>query len=770
MWKLEKIHAINLCAFRELNYELNQGHTTLVFGNNMDNDSQVSNGSGKSAMIEAIAIGLTGDPLRKIKMDEIINDMADEAAITLSLYNDMTSDRFIINRVLSRKNPQSIVLQLGEATEGEIPMVVQPNVLEYNRFILDTLGLTKDDIFANFILSKHKYTSFLSSSDRDKKEIINRFSNGIMVDESIAALQEDMEPVAITLREDESIVAHCKGRVDAVDEQIATTINESEERARSKQERIDNWKQKISEKRGFIRDQGILKDRALTTLETYDSTYNQLEGLEGTDCDWQEAYDSIQKALAKVQLPAIADYTKEMADKKQALADQEQALADVKVQIKDHAKKCKEANKKHSELKKEFDTFQATYDTQYAEISGTIDNLLTEVRALEKEGQALQQKRINLNNAVAETQKKLAGTITCPKCKHEFLLASTENVKELREDLNELQATVADIEGEIESNQNNITVTTEKGRKARQSQNALMGQKSDWSARVTESQTLVDQLSRTSNRLDANMDSIESKIASCQKSINECKTQMFDDAFGIIDDYTKKLEADVKQYDLNVSTAKGSIKSIEETVAELEKSTDDDVLATLRASKEKYEAELNTAISNKETVEQKLAEYKKQEATFIEFKTHLANSKIEALSHITNEFLEKIGSDIRIAFSGFTVLKSGKIKDKISISLLRDGVDCGSFDKFSEGEKARANLANILALHKLTNVNCSEGKGLDLLVLDEILEACDEAGLANMFEALNSLQITSLVVSHGNIAENYPHKLIINKQNGTSFI
>ena len=152
------------------------------------------------------------------------------------------------------------------------------------------------------------------------------------------------------------------------------------------------------------------------------------------------------------------------------------------------------------------------------------------------------------------------------------------------------------------------------------------------------------------------------------------------------------------------------------------------------------------------------------------FKTHLANSKIEALSQMTNEFLEAINSDIRISFSGFTVLKSGKIRDKISISLIRDGVDCGSFDKFSEGEKARVNLANILALHKLTNVNCQDGKGLDLLVLDEILEACDAAGLANMFNALNNLQITSLVVSHGNVAENYPYKLIINKKNDISYI
>ena len=73
-------------------------------------------------------------------------------------------------------------------------------------------------------------------------------------------------------------------------------------------------------------------------------------------------------------------------------------------------------------------------------------------------------------------------------------------------------------------------------------------------------------------------------------------------------------------------------------------------------------------------------------------------------------------------------------------------------------------------MHKLTNVNCDDDKGLDLLILDEILEATDEQGLSNIFDALNQLQITSLVVSHGNIAEGYPYKTVVNKLNGVSYI
>ena len=125
MWRLLNIHAQNLCAFQELKYELNQGHTTLVFGNNLDNDSQVSNGSGKSAMIEAIAIGLTGSTLRDIKMEEVINDQADNALVALVLMNDATGVVMDIRRELSRKNPQIIHVMLTE--KGETEEIAQPS-------------------------------------------------------------------------------------------------------------------------------------------------------------------------------------------------------------------------------------------------------------------------------------------------------------------------------------------------------------------------------------------------------------------------------------------------------------------------------------------------------------------------------------------------------------------------------------------------------------------------------------------------------------------
>lgn len=152
------------------------------------------------------------------------------------------------------------------------------------------------------------------------------------------------------------------------------------------------------------------------------------------------------------------------------------------------------------------------------------------------------------------------------------------------------------------------------------------------------------------------------------------------------------------------------------------------------------------------------------------FKSYIARKKIDALSLIVNDFLEKIGSDIRLKLEGFSVTKTGKLRDKISVLVMRDGIDCGSYHKFSGGEKARLNLACILALHTLTNSNCEDGKGLDFIIIDELLDKSDEVGMAIYCEALNKLNQTALLITQGSVSESYPHKLLIVKKHGVSTI
>lgn len=771
MWTLIQVYAKNLCAFKLLDYKLLQKHTTLIFGNNMDNDSQGSNGSGKSAMLEAIAIGITGETLRKIKMDEIINDAENEAIISLLLLNTATGQRLTIQRIISRKAAQVIkVCVCANETEDNEVCIEQASVADYNKFILETLGLTKEDIFSNFILSKHKYLSFLSSSDREKKEIINRFSNGVIVDESIIALQEDMVPIQELLKQAELSVANHTGRVETLQEQINTAITESTERSQKKAERIANWNKAIADKRNHIREQNILINKANEILDQYDKTDKVLQKLENGKKDAKECFEIISEHFASHTLPLPRNFAAISIKNQKELEVVAKEYAEVQKQLTQHDKKIVIAKNSYDKLLKQYEKFQEDFDKKSTKAEEKINMLLSSVNKLETDNSRLRTQRVQLEADIADLQKQLAGVIVCPKCQHEFTLANDIDINDVKLKLQDRKGESQDILNSIETNERSIAEITAEGRKARQEQDRLNNCKIEWSTKITETCTALDELSRGASSLANKMQALQNQMNILQKSIEEVRVNLFDDAYAILDEAIQRQESEIKRAELNINNANGAIQSYEESIHDIENASETDMIETLKANKKKYEKELTLAISQKENVEQKLNSYKEQEATFIEFKTHLANTKIDALSHITNEFLEAIGSDIRIAFSGFTVLKSGKIRDKISISIIRDGVDCGSFDKFSEGEKARVNLANILAMHKLTNINCDDNKGLDLLILDEILEATDEQGLSNIFDALNQLQITSLVVSHGNIAENYPYKTVVNKLNGISFI
>ena len=79
-------------------------------------------------------------------------------------------------------------------------------------------------------------------------------------------------------------------------------------------------------------------------------------------------------------------------------------------------------------------------------------------------------------------------------------------------------------------------------------------------------------------------------------------------------------------------------------------------------------------------------------------------------------------------------------------------------------------MAVILAMNKLVNINADNNKGLNFLLIDEILDGVDESGLNNILNFINTLGITSMIISHGKIAESYPNTLTIKKSNGVSTI
>lgn len=372
---------------------------------------------------------------------------------------------------------------------------------------------------------------------------------------------------------------------------------------------------------------------------------------------------------------------------------------------------------------------------------------------------------------VDNLKNKLAGSITCPACGYEFLVAEKGfDIESGRKQLISSENEINRLSTEITEHDclfGKIEVLEESVHKEKRGMNNEMR---EWSQRLSLAEDNLGTIRHKQEELKRKRKHTMSLLASLQGETDSLRRRLFDEVFGLLDETYQKQERETDILEEKIKTAENAIKTLEDTIGELRTASVEKVSEGLKKSLKAYRKKANEVLDIKTEAEKRLRIYQEQEQRFTQFKTYLANSKIEALGQVTNEFLENIGSDIRIRFAGYTVLKTGKVREKISISLLRDGVDCGSFGKFSAGEAARANLATILAMQKLVNGNCTGDKGLDMLVLDEILEAVDEEGLSSMFSALNKLGITALVVSHGNVAEGYPHKLLITKENGESKI
>lgn len=770
MWKLNRIIAQNLCAFKELNYTLRQGVTTLIFGDNRDNESQRSNGSGKSALLECIAIGITGSPLRKIKNEEIINDAADECYVMLEFSNTSCNEVFTVEREIYRKGASQVHCTIErDGKTVETDEAVQHSVDAYGKYILEKLGITRDELFNNFVLSKHKYEDFLSCSDKEKKEIINRFSNGIVVDEAITKVQDDIVPVEEKLRNAELELSGVDGRIGILVEQIEREENNKVECARSKTERIAAIEQTIAGKRAFIRE----KESELTALSNVRvdilQTDTEIQELENSD-------DPLDDILEQVKLMVsvygtLTDWNEVLESKKIQLSCVEKSLSEHRANQKGATDKQTRLSDVYTDLKSEYALFAEQYQARNEAVEEELKSLGTKLNKLSRTGDELRTKRRNLSEAVESLRNKLAGTITCPACSHRFLVADKEfDVIAGQKELSEKQGALVSVRDEIAGAEQNCIAVEDEQRKTVADRQAIHLKNSEWQQRLATVEKDLQTATFGLETMSRKEKQIRDTIISLQKDIEGVRRKIFDEAFELIDAAYRTNERKKLTINDEVTAAESSIETLRTTIAEITKSSPDEVIKSLRASLKNNQKKSAEVLKEKDRIEQMLKQLREQEQRFNQFKSYLANTKIEALSKITNEFLESIGSDIRIQFSGYTVLKTGKVREKISVSLVRDGVDCGSFGKFSEGEKARVNLSSILAMQKLVNSNCEGDKGLDLLVLDEILAAVDEEGNMKMFESLNRLGITALVVSHGHVSEAYPHTLVIRKEYGESRI
>lgn len=418
----------------------------------------------------------------------------------------------------------------------------------------------------------------------------------------------------------------------------------------------------------------------------------------------------------------IDDEIGKLSDKKELLVEQrEEVLANdnTEEELNELSEKISEAEKEIVEIDGNLKKWEKAVKTREEQIQAIT---VEDTTQLKKDRKKLKEEMEELDSELSEnkrTEKKLKAeledTITCPKCSHEFIHES------------ELDLSVEDTKSLLAEAQSEIKSQTKK-----------------YEAKETKLKNLNRKI-KEAERAEELVVEIEEEKASYERKIKN-KTQ----------DRSELLEKIAKW-----EAEKKAIKK---------RKKDDKLLSSLNQRIVKCDTEIEKLTKQLLPISEEMETIKFWQFNMGRsgFMTYLANKSIKIIEGITNSYLRKFGVDISVLINGFTILKSGEVREKIDVFVLNDGVTAEQFLAKSGGERGRVTLAGVLGIQHLINLS-TNGRGLNLLLLDEVFPGIDSKGQEKIINTLNKIGITVMMITQ-NVSDNLnvDNKITVVKEGGIS--
>lgn len=418
----------------------------------------------------------------------------------------------------------------------------------------------------------------------------------------------------------------------------------------------------------------------------------------------------------------IDDEIGKLSDKKELLVEQrEEVLANdnTEEELTELSEKISEAEEEIVEIDGNLKKWNKEVKTREEQIKAIT---VEDTSQLKKDRKKLKEEIDELDEEVTETkairrkiQAELNETITCPKCKHEFI-----NESELELSVEEAKGALKEADTAIAAAEKKLDIKNKKMKKLK-NQIAEAERAEELVGEIEEEKSGYER--KIKNKTQDRADLVE-KIAKWENDKKAIKKRKKDDKL---------------------------LNSLNQRIGECDTEI------------EKLTKQLLPISEEMETI--KFWQFNMGKSGF---STYLANKSIKIIEGITNSYLRKFGVDISVLINGFTVLKSGDVREKIDVFVLNDGVTAEQFLAKSGGERGRVTLAGVLGIQHLINLS-TNGRGLNLLLLDEVFPGIDSKGQEKIINTLNKIGITVMMITQ-NVSDNLnvDNKITVIKENGIS--
>lgn len=711
--KLDRLILSNFLTFENLDYEFEQ-RPLLIQGENLTDDSQKTNGTGKSGLQTGIEFCITSS---FSGYEQLVTYGKESGSAELYASCDVRKEEIHIHWDIRVKGSNRLNIKIQKYDENQWVDVTFSNINDGKKFIIDWFAISKEDISNYFIINNSRFKSFFKSSNKEKVDLINRFSD--------ASIIEGLEKIDISELEDDLIQAGSKvdsteGKIELLNEQILTSKGRDfkEEMKLEIEDLKDDIEQSDlaagAEKVNIEREKANILDLEKDIVEFNTNIKEITKSISSIDLEINEVVTIIESVEAASQ-EALGDYNKF----------------------------------KVTDWDKEREVFEDNLDDREHELTDA-KNTQTNREAQET----------TILKFLQEIEVKLSGAIICPKCDYEFLIECdihSEKVK--KENGLKLKEKIEKVKGP-----NNVTIALAKGvikkiedklsdiNKLEQAENV---EKNKFSEKINSVTRKLNEVKALLNNFESSKDG---KLAKIRMETLHIKTT---------NNTIKECESNIHIHKNNIHSLKESIVSYKLNIDNLKVGNNKEHINTLESSKDELEHTLVTQNKLVSSIGDKIYVKNQWMNNFKQFRMFLANKSLEVIEYHCNRYLTDMGSDLRVKMEGYKILASGKVKEEITAKIIRDTER--TFNSFSGGERGRLLFASILANRQMINETHPYG-GFDFLAVDEVFEGVDSLGLQSLINSIKSLGITVMIVTHVSDESESNDILTIVKENGISRI
>lgn len=338
-----------------------------------------------------------------------------------------------------------------------------------------------------------------------------------------------------------------------------------------------------------------------------------------------------------------------------------------------------------------------------------------------------------------EVETTIEGAIKCPKCLHEFIPNDEVSVEEAKKTLPAILEELRDFEGKIIKNDEQLT--------------EISGILAEYNTKLSGYEVKITEFTEYKTNLTTNVATAKSNVLDVDSKIKNSEIEL--------EDLEKQNIRNVN----DIERIQEEIKILESKELETREKEINEKIDILV----KEDLEFDELVQNQKDKifikEQWIHRFKK-------FRSSLANESLGVIQGYANMHLQKMKSSLSIILEGYKLKKDGKVSEKITPTVLRNGIKEGSgnYKKCSGGERGKIDLAvSVLAMQDLINNSCHTG-GLALIWTDETTDSIDGRGLENIVKSTDYLGIPCLITSHVKHESVHENILTIEKVNGISKI